>query len=573
MEPKLKSETYSQLSGINTKASPYATGPFEFLNLVNYDFSTPGSLTKREGSTQYVSGTLAGSIGGLYEFNRLSGFSQLIVGANTNLYYISGSNFVSVKSGTLNNGIWDFVTFVDRLFACEGLNLLVYDGVNTRNFSLPPGPSFTASLSGTVSGFTGLFQYSYGYLNDVGYYGPAINTIGVSVAGTAVGFGLTAPAGYGISGIVVYRSTANGSALFGVTTLSAATTQFTDTNLSLGTLTPNDNLQFTLTPKYLEINNNRLHLAGFSGMLSTFYISDVGMPESIPPENFVEVRTNDGDKITGLRTYSGNMIIFKEKSFHALSGDSPENFLLTQVSDQYGCLSNRAIVQYEDVLWFLDRKGIVEFNGANIRIMSDKIQPIFDTMNIDAAKETAVAIHNRRRNELWFSIPCDGATFNNCTVVFDYLAQSWTTFKGFFPSTVAVAKQTFSYDNAFYGTYSGVINAFGASLAGDNGVGMTTIMKTRFFADMGRSTTEQYRRFFVDLDPVLGFTSALSVNFFTDYGASIQLTRTMYQSPFQSRIDFGLPAKSLAAEIINTTNTDPIKIHGFTIESREQRKV
>jgi hypothetical protein len=138
---------------------------------------------------------------------------------------------------------------------------------------------------------------------------------------------------------------------------------------------------------------------------------------------------------------------------------------------------------------------------------------------------------------------------------------------------VAIATQTFPYENAFYGTYSGVINAFGASLAGDNGVGMTTIMKTRFFADMGRSTTEQYRRFFVDLDPVLGFTSALSVNFFTDYGSSIQLTRTMYQSPFQSRIDFGLPAKSLAAEIINTTNTDPIKIHGFTIESREQRKV
>lgn len=559
---------------MNTKASPYSTGPFEFLNIVNFDFETPGSLTKRDGSTQYLGATVAGRVGGGYEFTRLSGFSQLIGTANTNAYFITVSAFNSFRSGLLNNGTFDFVTFVDRLFMANGQNFIVYDGSAARSFSLPPGTTLASSLTGTATGFTGLYTYSYGYLNDRGYFGPGGPLTSVSVNEKAVVLtGFTTPIDYGITAIVIYRSDANLTDLFEIAEIPAGSSLYVDNDVDLGTNPLNDNLWFTLAPSYLEIDQNRLFMAGFSSALSTFYFSEVGEPEGVLPESSIEVRTNDGDKITGLRAYNGNLVVTKEKSFHVLTGDNPDNFLLTQVSDQYGCLSNRAIVQFESYLWFLDRKGIVEFNGAQTSIVSNKVEPIFTSMNVDAAKTEALGVHHKAKNQLIFFIPCNGATFNNCAVVYDYLVQAWTTFSGINVSSAWLAKAGFSAERLFYGTYSGAICSFGSSLFGDNGQSMTCLIKTRFFSELGKSTTEQYRRFFIDLDPVTGMTSPLNINFYTDYGSSVQLTRTMYQAPFQSRIDFGLPAKSLAAEISNTTNTDPIKIHGFTIESRLQRQV
>lgn len=575
MEPKIKSENYALLGGINTKASQYITGPFEFLDLSNFDFTRPGSLTKSPGSTQFVSGPVSGRITSLYEFNRLSGASYVIAAANTNIYTVSSGSYSSFKSGLLNGGLFDFVTFVDRLFAANGQDFFKYDGTNAFNYSLPPGVGLTFALSGSGSGWTGTFIYEYGYLNERGYLGPCGPGITVSVAGhSAVTLsGFTLPAGYGITALAFYRTDANTTDLFRIGFAGIAAVNFVDTDLPLSTVPCNDNLWFTAAPKYLELYNNQLFMAGFSGMLSTVYFSQVGDPESVPPDFNFEVRTNDGDKVSGMKNYLGSLMVFKEKSFHQLLGDDPNNFLVKQVSDQYGCLSNRAIVTFEDRCFFLDEKGIVEFNGANIRVVSNKVEPIFLAMNIDAAVENATAIHNRLRNEVWFAIPINGSTVNNCIVVYDYVADAFTKFEGNQISSLAVMQSTFSNQRAFFGDYSGLIHSYGASLLGQNGRAMTCLMKTRFIHDMGSSIEEQFRRFYLDLVPVLGFTSSLSVDFFTDYGVTSVLSRTMYQAPFQSRIDFGLPAKALAAQVSNSTSTDPIQINGFTVESRKQRDV
>ena len=55
---KLKSENYTNLGGVNVKISPYLTGDNEFLAIFNMDFTTPGSLTKVPGTTQYIGATV-----------------------------------------------------------------------------------------------------------------------------------------------------------------------------------------------------------------------------------------------------------------------------------------------------------------------------------------------------------------------------------------------------------------------------------------------------------------------------------------------------------------------------------
>jgi hypothetical protein len=201
------------------------------------------------------------------------------------------------------------------------------------------------------------------------------------------------------------------------------------------------------------------------------------------------------------------------------------------------------------------------------------MEPVFQTMNLAAAKDNATAVHFRRYNEIWFGIPCNGSTLNNCTVVYDYLANAWTKYEGFLPSTLTIAKREFDQSTVFFGGYSGNIFAFGASIPNDAGAAITCVIRTPFSATGGQTSEQQFRRLYLDVSQIPGGSSqAISVNLFKDYdGASAVISRTMYQAPFQSRIDFGIPAKSLAEDIFHVSASLSITVFGYAVESRYQR--
>lgn len=578
--PLLKNEIYTLLGGINNKVSEYNNDVTEFRDITNMHFSTPGALTKRPGTESYSGATVQGRITGAVEFNKLDGASYIVATANTNAYTVSTSTFSSIRTGLTSGAITDFVTFVDRLFVANGAEFFVFDGTNTTNFSLPNGITgswgVTAVSGGSLTaGTTGTFVCAYAYVNDRGAIGPISNGITITIDGSSnnsIGYvGLTAPTGFGVTAIQLFRTAASGSILFGTTTTAAGTTTVTDTGFPLTATPSNNNLYFTLAPRYIELYNNQLFLAGFSNSPSTAYWSEIGKPDSIDPTYFAEFRTNDGDRITGMRSYFGSLIVTKRRSFHRVTGNDPTDFVITQISDEYGSLSNKSMVVWEDFLWFLDEKGVVEYNGANIRIVSTPIQPIIDAMNIEAAIDNATAIHYRRQNEVWFAIPCNGSTFNNCILVYDYLVKAWTKYEGPLPSHLFMAQGDEELQTPFFGSYTGSIFNFGESLTADSGAGITCSFLTHFTAARGQTQENQYRRFYLDVDPVVGTTAPVSVNFRANYGDSNVISRTMYQTPFQSRIDFGIPARSIQAEVVQSSPTLGFKVNGYTFSSRFQR--
>jgi len=573
--PKQKSENYSNFGGINTKTSLYITGENDVLALENYAFTKPGSLSSTPGSSLFMGATVSGQVNGIYEYEKLSGFSQIIFAANTNSYYTTGGAPTAFRSGLENGARFDYVTFLDTLFACNGSQFFKWDGTNAYTFSTPQGLSLTVSaVAGGAAGLSGTFQYAYGYLNTTSYYSDVGARATFAVAGTQIALsGFTFPAGYGITAAVIYRTSPGGQDLFQIGFLPVGGQTFVDTGLALGNQVEPDTFFFTLAPRYMELFQNHLFMVGFSGAPSDVWNSEVGQPETILPDSNFEFRTNDGDELRGAKFYNGALYVFKERSFGKIVGDNSSNFTLLDVSDQYGALSNNAIVTYEDIMLFLDRKGIARFNGAVPEIISDKIEDIFLRMNISAARGNATAIHHRHRNEIWFGIPVDGATFNNLTVIFDYISLSFTTQKGFNPSSFAMAKSTFARPTAFYGSYSGAIFYTSASLFSHNGNGMTYVLQSKFYNMGGPSTTMQYRRLFVDHDPIVGITVPMQVNFRVNEQSAIAATATIYLNDYQSRIDFGIPAKSLSVELVTSGASFPVKINGFTVEGRLQRKV
>lgn len=559
---------------MNSKVSPYHQAETEFRDILNLNFATYGDLCKRQGTTLYVGATVTGRVTGLVEYQRLNGASYVVATANTTAYTVSGS-FSPFKTGLLNNALFTFVTLVDRLFACNGQDYFRFDGSASSAYSLPPGITGFGVTAVIGGGLSGTFVAGYGYLNDRGYRGPVSNGLTITLNGITFGsvqyYGMTAQSGFGITAIALYRTSASGVDLAGTTFAGFGATTATDTGFTLTTTLANYNLYFTLVPRYLEIYNNQLFMAGFSSMPSTAWWSDIGEPEGVDPTFFAEFRTNDGDRITGMKAYNGALIVAKERSFHRLIGDNPSDFSLTEISDQYGCLSHRAMVTFEDSLWFLDSKGIVEYNGANVQIVSYKVESFFAAMNIAAARDNAIAVHNRMSNEIWFSIPCNGATLNNVTLVYDYAVKAWTRYEGFQPSSIASIQGNLTSRSMMYGGYTGSLFYFGSSFMGDNGQGITCSLQTHFHSPEGESSESQFRRFYLNLVPVLGITQPITVNLKTNYGDSTMISRTMYQNPFQSRVDFGLSARSIQAEVIHASASLPFQVQGYTFESRHQR--
>jgi len=329
----------------------------------------------------------------------------------------------------------------------------------------------------------------------------------------------------------------------------------------------------TNTPKYIDINQNSMFMSGFSNAPSTIWFSELGEPENIQPEYNFEVRTNDGDRIFGHKTYNNNTIVFKETSFHKIIGDSPENFELIELSTEYGCIANQTIVEYQEKLLFLDRKGIVEFNGASWDVISTPVEDIFRQMNLTAAREKACAVHFLYRNQIWFGIPVGNSTQNNVTVVYDYLIKAWTFFDGFNPASFTFAQGGLTRPTVYRGDYSGMIYYHGESFFSDNGVGFTCLAYTPW-EHSKQNETWIWRRFFLDVATATGVTGTISGKLFSNYNTStVQATFAMYQDSFQTKAEVGVVGKAAACEFAHYSASLPLLINGYSWARRFLRNV
>jgi len=691
---RFKSENYENLGGINLKSSAYITGPREVLSLYNTDFSVPGALTGRPGSSMYIGQTF-NQILGFQEFEKADGYSTIfLVSASsfwainnttatgitqfgfgptfnctlTSIYvtYSFGSgggggaaNYLQFEDNSYQytikqplfstNTFFDFAQYSDHEFASNGQNAVKFNASYLTKFGLPRPYLMPINLALTGSplsfndvdnfgnvilGFT--FGFFYGiamaYENFRGFVSsPSVflnldlrgaspyNVLGSTRASAYVNVNVGIPLGYGINKLHFYSTDGNASLLtsplfkilelpinqasYGITLIntvligggSSFTTKgstfarnsipntlpgafpeewifFGETFLQSNTTGSGIADQTAYTFSFIEIYSSKVFLSGISQDPSRVYFSDTGEPEGILPENTFIVESRNSDKVTGLRTYYSQLVIFKDRSVFALTGSSGENFVVREVTDQYGCLNNRANVVFNERLWFLDQKGICEYNGSNVSIISDKMEGDFDRMNLDAAKSQATMIHNKQRSEVWCSIPVDGATLNNLTIIYDYEAEAWARWDGFSPRYMNMMKARLTKSTGFFADNSGRLNQFSGTFFGDNGSGISLVVKPRFEHPMGQSVEKQFRRLFVNADSLTGQSIiSLNVNYRKNYSESIAMTQGMTLTTFQNVNNFGIPAKSLSPEIGFFSATDRIRFYGYTLEYRYQR--
>jgi hypothetical protein len=561
----------------------------------------------------------------LYSFNGATSLLRTM-GVTFSFFSITLSaidyRFIPSTQNTL-----DFASFVDRCFvAGSNFDFFKTDGTKSYKFGMPPNIGNIGFLqtTGGGAGWTGWFQYSVAAVNDRGAIGPVMpippgsttlfdsqlgpGVFNIALAGATslridlpnwnaqyLGSQNNLTDQYGITAVAIFRAgpyaadaAGSGPTFIGelryLTTVGLSTSTFFDYGSTVGSLystgfTPASFDWFTLIPRYINVFNNALFLAGFSTLPSTVYFSKLGEPETIDSTASLEVRNNDGDRLTGMINYRQAQIFSKLHSMHYLTGFSSDDYALNELTDQYGCLSQRAMCVWQDRLWFLDSNGVAEYNGGRVATVSNRVEQTFRRMNVQAAIDQAVMLHVKDRNEIWTAFPIDGATKNNYLVVYDYVADAWTEWQGPQCASLALATGPSLLQQPFYGDYSGSIHYFDPIFYSDSGRAFTCSITSRFYGDLGYSVTKQFRRLFFDMtmQQAAGLTHLMYVKLFSDMNTNAVAFSTTFaissSLPQQNRIEFGVPAKTLAMHLDYIAQDSALQFSGFTVEYRFQRAV
>ncbi|MBX2861181.1 MAG: hypothetical protein KTR14_08095 [Vampirovibrio sp.] len=207
-------------------------------------------------------------------------------------------------------------------------------------------------------------------------------------------------------------------------------------------------IESTGYPAYAEVWKNRLWFTGNPQKPYRVYFSEPGNPEGWDALNgagAVDVNINDGQLVTGIKTFFDSLIIYKQRSIHQLVGDSApgsgggNEFRIKPISTDLGCEAPRTIVTVGNDQFFMGKDHIstirtTDFFGDVLsQTISFKVQPVFDEMNQNAI-EGAFVVHHRPKNQIWFFYPDGSSAQNNKVLVFDYNLQAWTRREGFMAS-------------------------------------------------------------------------------------------------------------------------------------------
>lgn len=151
------------------------------------------------------------------------------------------------------------------------------------------------------------------------------------------------------------------------------------------------------------------------------YFSRINELELLDSSSWFFVGDNDSEAITGLTTFRGNVIIFKERSLILALGDPLDpGFQLPTVSRSIGCVAHQTIKEAGNRLMWLDDEGIYAWSGdANPILISEKIESLIENMP-DERKPYATAAVDQELGLYLLSLSLRSTDVNDTILCYNY---------------------------------------------------------------------------------------------------------------------------------------------------------
>lgn len=153
-----------------------------------------------------------------------------------------------------------------------------------------------------------------------------------------------------------------------------------------------------------------------------------------PYAQFIDVRVNDGDRITGLGRFQDVVIVFKERSIYQLTFDDTSNPTISAITGSTGCVGHKTIENVENDLYFLSREGVRVlgnepnfFTAIRTNLLSIRIQTEMDSINSQYYEKCNAHYFD---NKFMLSVPTTSSSIAR-TYVYDRRFQAWSVWTNF----------------------------------------------------------------------------------------------------------------------------------------------
>ena len=135
---------------------------------------------------------------------------------------------------------------------------------------------------------------------------------------------------------------------------------------------------------------------------------------------FLDVATFDGSRIRAIISAFDDVLIFKDKSVHRLSGTYPGEFSLTQVYGSEGTLAPRTVVYNGTRLYFLSCDGLCGYDGTSVYSLAEKgdrkLKNIWSRINPSTIDRACAVMKD---SVIYLAVPLDGSIINTHVIEYD----------------------------------------------------------------------------------------------------------------------------------------------------------
>lgn len=254
-----------------------------------------------------------------------------------------------------------------------------------------------------------------------------------------------------------------------------------------------------------------------------------------------------GGNITGLKSLTDDMlVIYKERCIRRLSGTDPfdatngEPFRIREVTNDFGCVAPRTLVQVGLDHYFLSDSGIrrlrpiQSYGDIDPSEPSYSIQDVILDLNYSGIDE-ACALFHRPEKKIWFSVPRGTSAKNTQIIVHDVVTGANDLRR---EGDIGAACLFDINRQVYHGGYDGQLYAHNGALD-NNGVVINAEWESKFIAHNGIGTFKRYREMHIYADSEGEGTLVIQWQVLRR-GSVIQSSETRHISVSSSRWDIAL---------------------------------
>ena len=120
--------------------------------------------------------------------------------------------------------------------------------------------------------------------------------------------------------------------------------------------------------------------------------------------NYIDIN-DGGQNITGLASFNGVLIVFKEFSVYAILGYNSDNFQVIQLSNKVGTINQNTVTTTERGVYFFSwPDGLYFYNGKQVLDVFENIRPILKRSKVNSLYTNKIYVNNIN-NRIWVSLP------------------------------------------------------------------------------------------------------------------------------------------------------------------------